>query len=280
MNASLPPLPLSIGTMTDAQSAVVNQHYTKAMSTVERCLTCGGAKTFCWYDVANPASTEILTYDCPCIDQYRLSRWFWHSGVTIRYQRLGWRDLFRTEFVGFETYADYLANANAYVRAGLGLVLFGPRGTGKTLVGNLAVKDLISKGFDCYVTRFEDMVDAYREGWDDKASARQFDTRVRNAEVLMIDDLGRERMRGKWTVPEAMLESVVRHRVACEMPTIFTTNLDPTGKLEDAYGGHTISLLTECSVNCEVNGSDVRQDMYARARTEAQAGLTRPVVIG
>lgn len=280
MNATLPALPPGIGTLSEADGAALNERFTAADISVRNCITCTGRKTFEWY--APGSRTEIVTYDCSCRDQFRLSRWLWHSGIGKRYQRLSYNDLTRPTFAGMPVYADYLGNAPAYVRVGLGLVVYGPRGTGKTLIGNLVLKDLIGKGFTCYATTFAAMIDSYAKGWKNEERALWFDARLRNSEVLMIDDLGRERNKGEGTVGENMLEEVVRHRVACQMPTIFTTNLNPTQttSLEAAYGGHTISLLSECSFQCEVDGADVRQSIHARDAVEAKAGLSRPVVLG
>lgn len=280
MNATLPTLPSTIGMLSDSESEILNERFSSAKTTVANCITCGGRRTFEWF--APNQRTEVVTYDCSCRDQYQLSRWLWHSGIGLRYQRLGWADLTRPDFLGFPVYADYLANAPAYVRVGLGLVVFGPRGTGKTMIGNLVLKDLIGKGFSCYATTFTAMIDSYAKGWKSEEKSLWFDQRLRNSQVLMIDDLGRERNKGGGTVGESMLEEVIRHRVACQMPTIFTTNLNPTEptSLEAAYGGHTISLLSECSFMCEVDGIDVRQSMLARDGEEAKRGLSRPVVLG
>ena len=280
MNATLPALPLGIGDLTDSEARRLDQTYPKSNTTRANCITCGGARTFRWY--APGSRTEVETYTCPCSEQYRLSRWLWHSGIGLLYQRLGWQDLTRPTFAGAETYLDYLDNAPAYVRAGLGLVVYGPRGTGKTMIGNLVLKDLIGRGFGCYSTTFTAMIDAYAKGWRNEDSLIWFDNRLRNSSVLLIDDLGRERNQGEGTVGERMLEEVIRHRVACQMPTILTTNLNPHEEtsLRAAYGGHTISLLSECSFFCEVDGADIRPEIRSRNSSETKRGLMRPVMLG
>lgn len=281
MNATLPALPPGIGDLTDAEARHLDQTFPKSNTNRANCLTCGGARTFRWY--APSSREEVVTYDCPCSEQYRLSRWLWHSGVGLLYQRLGWPDLTRPPFIGVDTYLDYLDHAPSYVRTGLGIVFHGPRGTGKTMIGNLVLKDLIGRGFGCYQTSFTAMVDAYAKGWRNDEVLTWFDTRLRNAEVLFIDDLGRERNKGEGTVGESMLEEVIRHRVACQMPTILTTNLDPGAAesvLRKSYGGHTLSLLSECSFFCEVDGADIRPQIRLRNGREAKLGLMRPVMLG
>ena len=275
-NYTLPSMPPGIRRLTDPASAALSQRHPQSVGSPRNCETCKGQRTFRWYG----SGDEIVTYDCDCNEQYLMSRWFWYCGVYPRYQRLGWRDLVRPEFAGLKDYLDYLDNCDAYMDAGLGMMFHGPRGTGKTLIAHLMVKSLIAKGTDAYVTTFEKMIDSYAGGWRDKDQEAWFNQRVRDAGVLLIDDLGRERNKGSGTVGENMLESVIRHRVACQLPTLITTNLDPDADLGSMYGGHTLSLLSECSTACEVDGLDARLDIKTRAKEEIKQGLRRPVVVG
>src|SRR5580704_23402 len=98
------------------------------------CLTCGGDKTFRWYSQTEP--TEVVTYDCNCVEQWIAHRYFLSRGVNRRYQTLGWND-----FVGDPTARDvvqtYIAAQNECFRTGMSLYLWGGIGTGKTLLGSL-----------------------------------------------------------------------------------------------------------------------------------------------
>jgi DNA replication protein DnaC len=176
---------------------------------------------------------------------------------------------------------EYVENREAYIGRGLGLVLTGSRGTGKTLLANLLVKDLISHGVTCYATTFSDMIESFAEGWRDREVSRWFSQRVRNAQVLLIDDLGRERNKGPESVGDNMLESTIRYRVANNLPTLITTNLTEAD-VGTGYGGHTMSLLSEKAIFLPVPGADARKHAVpSRAMKEIRLGINqRPVVIG
>ncbi len=274
---SLPSLPPSIQLLSNAESQALNLRYPHSVTSLQRCVTCRGAKTFEWF--APGTRSEVVTYECPCKDQYRLARWLWNSGIQRKYQRFDWVDLEKPSQITFEAIFGYLERLDTYVNNGIGLVLTGPRGTGKTLLANLILKDIIGKGVvDCYSTTFSQMIDHFAEGWRDKEQTTWFNRKVRDAGMLFIDDLGRERNKGAGSVGDNMLETVIRHRVACQLPTIITSNID-SDKIGEAYGGHTESLLSECSVVIPVPGTDSREGMHARDLDYITRGLTRPVVL-
>lgn len=273
---NLLPLPATIGTLTNAQSQSLNHRFPKAKISIDNCVTCQGKKTFLWL---RPGTQEVATFACPCKDQHRLSRWLWHCGVLPKYQRLAWSDFVQLDQGTATEVMKYMDNLERMVSAGFGLIFTGPRGTGKTLLGHLVLKEIISKGVDAYATSFTYMIDQFAGGWSDKAQERWFNARLRDAGILLIDDLGRERNKGEGTVGDNLLETVIRHRVACELPTIVTSNI-AGDSVAATYGGWTESLLAECSIKVTVPGSDSRSAMNIREQEYIKRGLTRPVVLG
>lgn len=271
----LPPLPKTIRSLTNDEARALDQRLPAARVSVANCVTCHGQKVFRWRD----ADGQPAEYDCPCIDQYLLHRWLSFKGILKNYQRLGWGDLSGIPDETLLPPLDYVDKRQAYMDAGIGIVFTGGRGNGKTMLANLLLKRMIAEGEDIYATTFSDMVDNFAGGWQDREQARWFDRTVRNAGVLFIDDLGRERGKGRpGNVGENMLETVVRSRVGSNQPTIITTNLTED-EIHKGYGDHVISLLTERSIIVEVNGADRRDEIRLRTLDEVRLGLTRPVVL-
>ena len=275
---ALPSLPAQIKRLTTEESTRLARTF-PGLPTVTRCVTCQGTKTFRWYKQGSRDDADVVTYRCPCQDQFVLHRRLLHSGVHETFQRLSWADFVDLPDDATKAANEYLDNAARFVAAGFGMVLLGDKGNGKTLLSNLIVKDLTAKGFDCYSNTFSTMIDTFADGWRDKEDRRWFDRRVRNADVLLIDDLGRERNKGAGTVGEQALEEIVRHRVARSKPTLITSNKS-IEEIEGGYGGNTMSLLRERSTTYRFTGPDRREQMNIRTRTEILAGLTRPVVLG
>ena len=279
-NLSLPPIPGHIRPLRDAQRKAMAGRYTAYSPS--NCVTCRGQRTFLWKD---PVTGDPATYDCPCADQFLLYEWLCHCGIPANYQRLGWADVIDVTPKVLGGLGEYFDHRNAFIRAGFGVILHGEaRGTGKTMLAMLLLKQLIADGIEVYATTFSAMVEAFSQGWQDREQSRWFDTTVRNAPVLYLDDLGREykgkeqRMKGIDSVGERMLEEVVRQRVSRDQPTMLTTNLS-RDDIFAGYGGHTTSLLSECSKFIEVTGMDRRDEVNERRTREIMQGLTRPVTL-
>lgn len=276
----LPSLPAAIRPLSTADSRTLITRYGAAVQTSPAgCETCSGTKVFRWYAPHSRDPQTIAEYDCNCEDQFVLHRVLMNAGIKNRYQRLDWEDTEGVSPRSLSPVVEYIESSQGMVRSGIGMVFHGEPGTGKTLLSNLLLKSLVAKGIDCYATTFADMIETFTSGWRDKDEKAWFNRRVRDAEVLYIDDLGRERNKGLGSVGESMLEEVVRNRVAQQEPTFLSTNID-VSDLAGAYGGHTFSLLRESAIMVDFTGEN-----WHLARSKARnlhevkvLGLSRPVM--
>lgn len=275
MSSTLPQVPPQIRHLTTEQSRHLN--LIVPPSARKTCVTCLGEREFLWYTKdRDPESLD--TYTCSCDDQFLLYRRFLHCGVNLTYQRLGWDDFTYIPSDAVEFAGDYLEHSDRYVSAGMGVLLWGDRGNGKTMLSMLMAKRLIAQGMDCYANTFAGLIDAFAEGWRGKEERQWFNRRVRNAEVLFVDDVGRERNKGTGTVGESALEEVLRYRASQSMPTVITTNENPEN-FANGYGGHVMSLLSERSLDFHFVGQDRREQMRERSKDEIRNNVTRPIMV-
>lgn len=238
-----------------------------------RCVTCHGTRQFFW----RGGDGEPAAWECPCEDQFLLHLWLLNAGLDLRYQRLSWSDATGVDPKVVETISDYALNAQSYAGSGIGLVLHGLRGNGKTLISTLLLKQLMGAGFDGYFTTFQGLLDLFTSGWRSDEEKGWFDRRIRNAGVLVVDDMGREH-EGRLKVAESTFDHVLRARVAADRPTILTSNKD-LDELGAIYSLNALSLLQECSIVVPFNGEDYRPKAQQGRVEEARLGLTRPVVL-
>ena len=144
----------------------------------------------------------------------------------------------------------------------IGLLLFGPVGTGKSFFAACIANALIDKGIPVMMTSFPKLAAAY---YDDKNVIN----RIKNYELLVIDDLGVERQ------SEYMREivfNVVDSRYRSDLPTIITTNLDLKDIKEpaDLANKRIYSRILEMCLPLLLDGQDRRgkkkADKFAAAR--------------
>ena len=273
-----PPLPSSIMPLNNEESARLRSRYPNlAPSPGKNCVTCRDRHQYRWY---LPGSrSEVGEYECDCVDQWILHRRLLASNIGTTYQRLGWADMGATDPGAIEIAQEYVSRAEDYVANGVGLILYGTAGTGKTSLGTLLLRGMLSLGYDGYFTTFSEMIDTYTGGWNDREEKVWFHKRIKNARILVMDDVGKEYQgKAKTGLPESTFDEVLRHRVAASTPTIITTNLSMT-RLQEGYGGGVMSLLRERSATYEFGGKDFRDTQRNRTLDEIDQGLTRPAVL-
>lgn len=270
---TLQPNPPSIWPLRDVDLRRLEEKYPDMSMSTANCVTCGGAGTFRWLFEGEPAE-----YQCNCEEQLYLHQWLLNSGIDKNYQRLGWDDAEAVEPSALETVLDYVEKIGPRASRGIGLVMHGAaRGTGKSLLATLLLKMLIADGYDGFFVTFQSLLDLFTSTWKSNEEKRWFEARICNAGVLVIDDMARE-YAGRLGIAAALVDHVLRTRVAAQRPTIITTNksLDELGEL---YSVNALSLLQGCSISVEFTGSDYRPKHLERLLDEADRGLTRPIVL-
>lgn len=229
------------------------------------CPTCGTTGTYLW---------DGKERECDCRGQLNLHKHYLAAGVGVSYQRLSWSDYVGDPAVR-ELCDKYVENASQYVSRGVGMVLYGGLGSGKTFAMNMLIKSLIHKGYDCYATTFASMIELFTAGWRSPEEQRWFQRKIVQSDVLLLDDLGRELKRNS-KLSESTFDDVLRSRVQTGKVTLITTNLTPD-EMDDGYGSAVLSLLQESSVVREVQGADFRPQANKRMRDEIAAGEVRPI---
>lgn len=272
-------LPRGVRTLTKTESdRLRSDDGNNLPSSPNDCPTCRGKKKFQWWDDPySPEPETIVTYECPCVNQWVLYRFLLHAGIEKRYQRLSWADMRWCDTAALDKASAYIAEHESYVTNGLGIFMTGTQGTGKTGLATLILKALLGEGYDGYFTTFNDMITRFTAGWRDVDDQRWFHQRVKNAGVLVIDDPGKE-TKGRIELPQALIDEIIRHRVAGLRPTIIAANLS-LDQFAQSYGQYVMSLLHEASTSITFDSPDARDNVRMRFHRERELGLTRPLVL-
>lgn len=238
----------------------------------------------------SPQFEKLVDSGCPtcrgrgsqehnCRQQLQLYKHYENSNIGLAYQRLTWED-----YVGDQTalkvVTQYLQHHQSMVQNGVGLMFHGKDGvtnfgTGKTLLVSLVVKEMVKLGYSAYFATFGEMIEEFTKGWSSNADKRHFESSIVNADVFVLDDVGKE-FKTKNNLAESTFDYVLRKRVQDSRPTFLTTNLSPRS-LGDGYGSAIFSLLTERSVSHEMMGEDYRPKARSRTLSEAMKEEVRPI---
>ncbi|MEA2581356.1 MAG: replication protein DnaC [Actinomycetota bacterium] len=212
---------------------------------------------------------------CNCHLQKALLKHYLASGIPELYMRLDWPD-YEGDAAALEVTRSYLEELNQYLEAGLGLLLSGSFGTGKTMLAMLLGKEIIKLGMPVYCTSYSRMIEMFAAGWRDRDDQIWFEKKVMSSKVLILDDIGKEMVT---RLSNPTFDYVVRHRAGSLRPTILTTNLTEAD-IDERYGAGALSILWERSLRVEIQEStdDFRRAAQQRTVKEARSGWRRPII--
>lgn len=251
----------------DESSRLYRNHPHIGRSYLEYCPTCNATGTYRW---------RGKEHSCDCEEQLQLHKWYLASGIGVTYQRLDFDDYQGPTDV-LDGVVKYLERREDFLARGMGMFLVGSYGTGKTMLANLVLKEMVKDGHTCFATTFSQTVEMFTAGWSDKVEKEYFQRKFIGSRVLLLDDLGRELRGTKLALAETTFDAILRQRVQAGRATIITTNMEPE-ELGDGYGAAILSLIREKSLQLVFGGSDFRIEANSREVDEIMAGETRPIV--
>jgi DNA replication protein DnaC len=259
----------------------------------EHCGVCLGKKEFRWYAYASvewqearddpnratPIPNQERTFACDCREQWLIHRSLAVAGVALSYQRMSVEDL--TAAPALKVYERFRGDFEENLSLGLGMVLIGDFGVGKTLLANLLVKDALRRGSWAFIATFARLLRMYERTWHDKDFAWWWENRVRHAPLLVVDDIGKEtkaKAQETTNMTRGLLDDLIRYRVSASLSTIVTTNVT-TDLFGATYGEGLGSLFGGSAEIVRLTGSDFRQQHRVNLVAVKKKTLTRPVML-
>jgi DNA replication protein DnaC len=147
------------------------------------------------------------------------------------------------------------------------LLLAGGAGRGKTHLAVAVLKGLLKKGVPCLFVDFHELLADIRNSYDELSQTSEYQILrpLLQVEVLLLDDLGSQRMSG-WVQDTVFY--IINLRYSQKRPMIVTTNLamepsknSQTETLQDRLGYKVISRLYEMCTTFELDGPDYRKEV-------------------
>lgn len=219
-------------------------------------------------------------WECNCADQLQRHKHYLAAGIGLRYQRLSWADWVNNDF-DVSRLEFYRNNIDGFIREGIGLIAIGKPGTGKTMLVTLIMKELVQKGYRCYMTTAAQLITMVRDGWKSERERLMFKDKIERADVLFIDDPGKELFGSSLesfnnSHARSTIESILRERVQGSKPTFFATNLGQD-EITSQYSESFSSMLKEAVYFVAVNGSDHRPSTQDAIGDRILAGEKRAI---
>lgn len=218
------------------------------------------------------------TFECPDDDYghvaMRLAKFYWLHFIPLQYQRLIWDEFPHDE--ARQNIDFYVSNFKRLRLTGAGWTIYGKEmGTGKTWAACHILRELTKAGYDTHFASFMG-VKGYFE-LEDPAERSFFKRRVREAEVLVLDEVKAPFSQAQRDFFEDKLEELLRERTYMNFPTIVTTNM--TMKEFDAEYPRCYSLLAGSNSEIHLSGEDARKSgiLFESNQALAAKGEGRPI---
>jgi DNA replication protein DnaC len=236
---------------------------------LERCVCPDAVEKWRAYDAeVARIEAEAAAAETRAEELARISRLIGKSGMGERFIRR----TFET-FVADESNSRAMAMCKRYadtfderVKDGMGMMLSGKIGAGKTHLAASVANVLLGQGLTVVLLTMQRILDSIKDTYDDGSMSSTADVleKYRSAALLIIDDLGKEQPTG-WAQSE--LYRIVNDRYEQMRPVIVTTNYDDaalamrlgSGKGCDMVTAEAIvSRLREMTHAVVMNGADRR----------------------
>lgn len=246
--------PVQDAMRTRRQSNPLRQVSATESRVPSRCAHCGGAGYLRYdVDIEHPLFGQIVPCQCreAVIRERQLQRLTWLSGLRPAMQRMTF-DAYQAESPAA---GSALEAARAFATDPNGwLYLQGPYGTGKTHLLAAIAWELVARDVETLYIVVPDLLLKLRETFDAAASESLAERleRIRQADVLLLDDLGAEKS-SAWASEQ--LFSIVNDRYLSERSLVVSSNLPPAeigGRLGSRLGDR--HLVTHVALN----GTDYR----------------------
>lgn len=253
------PLPF----LSDSQAELVYEKHPNLRRGI--CPTCNGTQSYRY---------RGEEHSCDCRRQIELHKHYLHANIGLFYQRLDWVD-YQGDLEALKVTETWLDNEEKMRQNGIGLMYLGEFGVGKTLLSILLSKELIKMGKKVFFATFSEMIEMFTKSWVSDSARAEFEQKVVESEVFVLDDVGKE-FRAKNNLVESTFDHVLRSRAVDARPTILTSNMSD-GEISEGYGGAIFSLLSERAVVIEARGEDFRPRSRERMLQEVLQSEVRPI---
>ena len=154
----------------------------------------------------------------------------------------------------------YVDNFSEMYSRGMGLLVYGGVGTGKSFITACIANALMEKGRPCLVTNFPRIVNSLQADFDHKQERID---RLNDCDLLIIDDFAVERQS---EYMQEIIYAVIDSRYRLKCPLIITTNLtgQEIANATDVRKDRIYSRLKEMCIPVEAKGVDRRRGILSK----------------
>lgn len=157
----------------------------------------------------------------------------------------------------------YVKNFKEMKEKGVGILLFGDVGVGKTFVAACIVNSVIDQGYSAIMTNFSRIINTVQETFDQR---QKYLDSLNSVDLMVIDDLAVER---KTDYVKELMYQIIDNRYRSGKPLIVTTNLtiDNLVNATDISDKRTYHRILEMCKPLKATGENLRTKQFVYNRS-------------
>lgn len=204
--------------------------------------------------LSNKPKPNLLTKPTTGIDKKTLE----YAGIMERFQTVKFENVIPTEDIkqNADMVLNYANNIEKHIVNGEGLILSGSYGTMKTTLAICVLRKYLEQGGRGLFVPMCSMMDSL---YSMKARSVEewinYENRLRNTSLLVVDDLGSEDVSAPWVLSK--VNSIITERYNRKKSIIVTTNLTKE-ELAKTYAGRIIDRLRSTNYYISFTGKTKR----------------------
>jgi DNA replication protein DnaC len=154
-----------------------------------------------------------------------------------------------------QKYVDHIENA---FENGLGFLMIGENGVGKTTAATMILAKAIRAGHTAFYTTLSDLVDAFYKSVKDDWVVEKL-AELLDVDFLVLDEMDKAHMKSGSTFLQSKLDSILRQRRATVKSTTVISNMTQS-ELNDLFGASVMSILSSRHKQIRFVPGDYRKD--------------------
>lgn len=201
------------------------------------------------------------TIECRCLKKFRRFKEYYKAKLPETYWRLDEKN-FKGDKSALKIIMRYCENLDSAIAHGLGVLMWGTNGNGKTTMSGIIAKHALKKGYTVYYLTLQSMLNMIMASFGSDNETEKIRNLIMGVDILIVDEIGKEHIKKNESTGTVFglseFEQLLRSREGNKKILIGVTNLRPQ-QLDTKYGESIASLFKGMLKAIEVSGADMRR---------------------
>lgn len=155
----------------------------------------------------------------------------------------------------------YIKNLSNARKKGLGFLMMGENGVGKTTLATLVLSKAIRAGWSAFYITAHDMVDIIFKSFKNERLGKLLDSKL-DSDFVVIDEIDKTHIKGDNSYVLTKVDSILRRRRAIVKPTTLITNMTEA-ELNRMLGASIMSIVSSSMKQLRFRPGDFRKKQGA-----------------